>query len=390
MIFAVISRRRAALLWALAAILAVVAIQRLADGFFQLLWLSTPPVDLAIRWREVQQWFAGQPVHGGRFAVYPPASYALLWPALGWVDLTQARWLWGVTTVAAVGWLAWIVARESGTGRGAARAVAALLPPAVYAARAVMVNGQLALHLLPPLLTGLLLLTRRPPSWGRDLGGAVLLLIALTKPSLTAPFMWIVITAPGPLRPAALLGLGYAGVTMVAGAFQPASAIALSGQFVGGAVRDAARASARSHANLHSWIDALGLGWGYTAASLAALLALGWWTYFRARDADPWVRLGVAGLVARFWTFHYRYDDMLLLVPVVALMRIVARQGPGEPVDRGAAVVLTLLTATLLIPARLFFPPWPWQAVESVQTVIWLLALGFLVHRARRDQRSTA
>jgi len=48
------------------------------------------------------------------------------------------------------------------------------------------------------------------------------------------------------------------------------------------------------------------------------------------------------------------------------------------------------LTATLLIPARLFFPPSPWQAIEAVQTVIWLAALAFLVHRVRRDQRSEA
>ena len=98
----------------------------------------------------------------------------------------------------------------------------------------------------------------------------------------------------------------------------------------------------------------------------------------------PWVRLGVAALVARFLTFHHRYDDLLVLVPVVALIRIVNR----EPLDRAAAVMLALLTATLLIPARLLFPPAPWQAIEAVQTVVWLAALGYLVSRVRRDQRS--
>ena len=67
-------------------------------------------------------------------------------------------------------------------------------------------------------------------------------------------------------------------------------------------------------------------------------------------------------------------------------MRIVNR----EPADRGAAVMLALLIAPLLIPARLFFPPSPWQAIEAVQTVIWVAALAFLVHRGRRDQRSEA
>jgi hypothetical protein len=77
------SRRAAILLWVAAALLTLVAIQRLADGLVQLVWVPTPPVDLAIRWRETQRWFAGLPVYNDRFAVYPPGSYPLLWPALG-------------------------------------------------------------------------------------------------------------------------------------------------------------------------------------------------------------------------------------------------------------------------------------------------------------------
>ena len=375
------SRRAAILLWVAAALLTLVAIQRLADGLVQLVWIPTPPVDLAIRWRETQRWFAGLPVYNDRFAVYPPGSYPLLWPALGWVSLVRARWIWGVTSLAALGWLSCIAVRESGARTRPTRAIIALLPFAIYPSRAVMVNGQLALHLLPMVVAGLLLLLRRPPSWRRDLGGAVLLLVALAKPTLTAPFMWIAITARTPLRPAALLGLGYVGLTVAGSFFQAGGPVGLAGQFAGGAVRDAARASAQSHANLHAWIDTLGLGWGYAAASLAALAALGWWTIFRARDADPWIKLGVAALVARFWTFHYRYDDMLLIVPVVSLIRLVGRREPGAPADRGAASVLALLAATLLIPARLFFPPFPWQAIEAIQTIVWLVALGYLVSR---------
>jgi hypothetical protein len=219
-------------------VLAVAALQRLADGLLTLVWLPAPPIDLAIRWREVQRWFAGQP--------------------------------------------------------------------------------------------------------------------------------------------------GYAGLTALGAAFQPASPLALLADFAGGAVRDAARASAQAHANLHSWLDALGLGRGHAPASLAALAALGWWMY-RARAADLWIRLGVAALVARFWTFHYRYDDILVLLPVVALLRIVTGRPPGGPPDRLAAGLLGLAATSLLIPARLLFPPWPWRAVESAQGLIWLAALGLLLLRARRE-----
>ena len=38
-------------------------------------------------WR-CRAWFAGLPVYGSlEHADYPPASYAILWPALGWLDL---------------------------------------------------------------------------------------------------------------------------------------------------------------------------------------------------------------------------------------------------------------------------------------------------------------
>jgi hypothetical protein len=150
---------------------------------------------------------------------------------------------------------------------------------------------------------------------------------------------------------------------------------------------DAVRASSLAHANLHSWIDALGLGWGYAPASLAVLAALGWWTWM-ARGGDPWLRIGVAALVARFWTFHFRYDDMLIVLALVTLLRAVTHRPRGEAVNAAAAVLLALVTASLLIPARVLFPPWPWKAIEAAQTLIWLAALAFLVYRGRRARAS--
>ena len=127
------SRRAAVLLWVGAALLGLVALQRLVDGLAQLVWSQTPPVDLAIRWRETQRWFAGLPVYSDQFAVYPPGSYPLLWPALGWVDLAQARWIWAVTSLAALGWLSCIAVGESGAQSGSMRVIIALLPFAIYA-----------------------------------------------------------------------------------------------------------------------------------------------------------------------------------------------------------------------------------------------------------------
>jgi hypothetical protein len=371
--------------WAPAVVLAAIAAQRLGDGFFQLVWLRKPPIDLYYRWTEVHRWFEGEAVYRHGVAVYPPASYVLLWPLLGWVGLTAARWLWALTTLGMLGWLAWLVGRESGSRTRAGWTAAALLALAVYASRAVMVNGQVGLHLLPPLVAGLLVLRRGAPTWRRDAAAAALLVVALVKPTLTAPLMWLVIAGRGWFRPAALVALCYVGLTLFAARFQPVGLVDLVAQFGQGAVNDAARASGTSHANLHHWIDLAGIGGGHTVASLVALAALGWWVH-RARGVDPWIGIGVAGLVARFWTFHNRYDDILVLLPLVALLRIVTRRGAGQPVDRPAALMASLVAASLLIPARVLFPPWPWQAIEVAQTWIWLGALGFLVYRAERDR----
>ena len=84
---------------------------------FQRLLLEGGPngaIDLARRFYEVSEWFAGGPVYGGIVtAMYPPASYAILWPFLGWMDFTSIRWLWAFSTLVALVWLIVIVLRES-------------------------------------------------------------------------------------------------------------------------------------------------------------------------------------------------------------------------------------------------------------------------------------
>src|ERR1700752_2359331 len=52
-------------------------------------------VDLLQRHEEVHEWFGGVSLYGVRAtAVYPPATYAMLWPFLGWLGPTAARWSW--------------------------------------------------------------------------------------------------------------------------------------------------------------------------------------------------------------------------------------------------------------------------------------------------------
>jgi hypothetical protein len=99
----------------------------------------------------------------------------------------------------------------------------------------------------------------------------------------------------------------------------------------------------------------------------------------------------VAALVARFWSFHFRYDDMLIAVPMIALFRLAkGRPHRGAP-DVTAGVTLAATLATMLAPARLFFVPWPWNALfEAAQTAVWLGVLAFLAYRGWRASRGSA
>jgi len=187
------------------------AFHRLSNEFSRLLWESgkTGAIDLKFHHEVVRLWFTGMPVYGEVGTVYPPASFAILWPFLGWLEVTPARWLWAITTVPALIWMVVLIVDASGAKTLAERAFVALIPLAMYASSATIGNGQFIVHLFPALVTGLLLLGRKRRSWGVDVTSAALILVALTKPTVAAPFFWMVMFVPGRLRPALLVVLGY-------------------------------------------------------------------------------------------------------------------------------------------------------------------------------------
>lgn len=357
--------------------------QRLADALPCLLWNPRCGIDIRRFQPRVRDWFAGGPVPEA--STLPPASYPVLWPLLGWLPLEPALWLWAITSLGGLAWLGVIAVRESGARTPPERLLMALLPFSMYAARATIVNGQFILHVLPPLLAALLMANRQAPTWRRDLGVAALLLVALVKPSVSAPFVLLLALAgegAPRLRPLALLGAGYAGLTLVAAAFRGPGPIALWWTWVSNSVRVAAEQSGRSGAygSLHDWLGAAGLERGNTLATLLLLAALGLFLH-RYRRADIWILLGVTAVAARLWTYHRLYDDMLILLPMVALFRLVARPAP----DRPAAIALGLLWAGAVAPARLFFLPPPGAALFMAALQIgWLVALVVLARAARR------
>lgn len=143
--------------------------------------------------------------------------------------------------------------------------------------------------------------------------------------------------------------------------------------------RSAAFAGTSRHgnaSNLHVWLGMLGLGEWIFPASLLVWLVLGFWIRHH-RDADIRVLLGVAAIVACFWTYHRWYDDVLLLLPMVTLFRLAKQGSAAAGVLLGAAVLLTLA------PGGLFLLPPPLNSAYVFgQTVLWIVTLIILSGRA--------
>ncbi len=217
----------------------------------------------------------------------------------------------------ALAWLAILLLRASEAQDRLDRWFVVLMPLSLNATGVCLGNGQLIIHLLPVILAGLLLVSDPRGGWGRDAAAAGLMTIGLAKPSIAAPFFWIVLFAPRRLRPAVLTVVFYGLLTVGAAHFQKAGLLELIKQWLDYAPGHVAE---EGYADLHKWLTVLGLKSYALPASLIVLVAIGIWTY-RYRKADLWLQLAVVALVARLWTYHRQYDNLLLLPAMLILFR---------------------------------------------------------------------
>jgi hypothetical protein len=373
-------------------LMALAALVWLGYQFWRLLWQTGPrgAIDLKQRYQEVQFWFAGRQVYGTlKMATYPPASYALLWPFVGWLEFTPVRWLWAATTVLALGWSVGLFLKQSLAQTNLERSFVALIPLSIYATGATIGNGQLIVHILPCLVAGLLFLAQGEAQWRSDLLGACLIILALLKPSVSAPFFWIVLFVPGRLRPSLLVVCGYVGVTLLAGAFQEFSLFDLMHRWMMNSREVLAHGAVPySHSNLHSWSTWLGLGKWYPAGSFLLLIALGVWVYFY-RKAELWLLIGVTALVTRFSTYHAWYDDVLISLPAITLFRIALSGKLKEEYHWAAGFLLAITLLFMIAPGGLFLFPRPWNMMYVAgQTLIWMTVLVFLLLYTGREKEA--
>jgi len=376
------------------AIMAVAAFVWLGYEFFRFLWqpdrigsrsIHPGAIDLKILHNLVTSWFRGIPIYTGArssVSVHPPATYALLWPIYGWTGIKVTMFVWTTTAAAALGWLVYLVVRESCASSFLERTFMALIPLAIYPTGAIIGNGQIVIHIIPMTIAGLLLIrSHAGGGWSRDLPGSILFLAALAKPIIAAPFFWIIIFSAGSIRPACLICTGYMVLTLFAAAFQDASLVLLCRQWMTNASHLGVSAG---EANLHILLGYMGLQAWLFPTSLLLFCLLGFWVY-RHRHCDIWILMGVAALIARFWSYHRWYDDLLILLPMITLFRIAKSDFSARGMDLAAGLLLGITLFFMLAPGGLYLLPPPWSTrYVGTQVVIWMVNLVFLMVYAYR------
>jgi len=385
--------------------------------------LQGPPrggIDLGLRWLEVKGWLAGDPIYRTiHDAVYPPASYAMLIPLLGFIKFTTARWIWAGIQVVVLWLLGRMLVCASGARTRSERRMIALLPLGTYPVGACLGNGQLGIVVLTCLVAVIGLL-QKERSLGRDLALAGLLTLSLVKPTVSAPFFWLVLWLGG-LRPASISVLAYVGLALLASTTQPRDVIKLHKQWHHRGVVGAQYGSSRGEGaiqlareaeevkdwevrkdkprskrefvirsvNAHSVLSSLGFARFSTRATFG-LLALAGLLVGLMRRGPPWALAGVTAIIARLYAYHAWYDDVLLLVPIVALARIVTgsdKESPGR--ERLAGLLLVANLLAMLAPGGVYsLPRVPANVYVIAHTLVILVTLGLLVASARGRRES--
>jgi hypothetical protein len=137
-------------------------------------------------------------------------------------------------------------------------------------------------------------------------------------------------------------------------------------------------------------MDALGRKELIAPASLLVLGGLGLWVYLHRR-VDLWILVGVTGIVARLWTYHGWYDDLLILLPMIALFRWIKQRSEVDGYTVLAGALLGTTLAVTLAPGGLYLLPAPFKTLYvGLQTLLWITDFAFLLSIARHDRRTRA
>lgn len=356
--------------------------------------LSPGAIDLYSRFTEVNAWFTtGRVYFGMHEAMHPPATFALLWPLLGILSWTWTKIVWFALSLVGLCWLSRQMIEHSLARTRLQRTFVGLMPFASYAAGAALGNGQLIPLVLPILLYVVLHLSRPVAAEGnRPWLASAAMLWALVQPTIAAPFFWLVLLVTDKKRYGITIAVCYLVLTLVSSYCSADSMLSKKPPFRGTNVlqrwTDKATKGAYHGSRLGGYGSVHDLLAETTwepaqvqAVSLLLLATLGAWVYAH-RHVDLWLLIGITALLARFWTYHRWYDDLLLMLPLVSLFRVTQLPRYGTRAQRIALGLFLVVWGFSLAPGVLYTVP----VLVPLQVTTWLVVVVFLLYLSNRDR----
>lgn len=382
-----LTKQKSKIIYVVIAIMTTISVIWLSYEFWRLLWQTGEwgAVDLRLRYKEVTAFFEGIPVYKEiGHAVYPPATYIILWPFLGWLSEANVRVFWALTTVIFLIVLICQMLYESRSKILPQKVFWALLPLSMYATGATIGNGQLAVHIIPCLLGCFFLLQKHKRSWSQNFLAAILMIFALVKPTISIPFFWIFVVKSLPA--AFLVTVEYILLTVFASLFQPGyGPVELFGAWLTMGEQGASFGATKGEGSLitnisaHSILGAFDLSDWNRFVSSAILLILGIWIY-QNKHRDIWILASVAAIVSKFWIYHGWYDDLILLLPMITLLKISVQFTFNQRQRYFGKLLFTAMFLFTLAPGGIYLFPEPWNFVYLIlQTIILCTVLLFLI-----------
>lgn len=412
-------KHKGLLLYAVIALLSLAILTRLPYEFYRLLFSDSElgAIDLIQRHEEVQSWFSGEPVY--RLldsAVYPPASYLMMWPFMGFESWVIARWVWAISSVVLLAFLIQRLLVSQSINGFANRLFWSLFVCAHYATGITLGNGQLTIHIMAVLVAGLAFLTDNKRSWSVYLGAGSLAALSLIKPTVTLPFMWLVLFIPRNIYPALWTGVIYSFLALMASIFQAGGVLQLhlawfrkgasgaiwsstvtSDEGVSNVLGSEALGQGISnlgnllggdigYGDIQSILGGFGMSQWSLPSSLIILFLTGIWVYFHRR-CNAWILMGIAAIISRIWIYHRVYDDMLIIFAIFAVIAVI-QQGTYPTHPRLGKVLLSLLVIASLLPASLRLLPHPLNLGFTMgQFLLWMVTLLYLLYAAHVERQ---
>ncbi len=386
------------------ALLVAAIISRLPYEFHRLLFSNTElgAIDLIQRYDEVLLWFSGQHIYSIlNSAVYPPASYLMMWPFMGFYSWQLVRWIWAISTVIFLVVLTKILLKNHSLETPLQKTFWALFILAHYSTGITIGNGQFTIYIMLALVACMIFILPGKNHWLKSILGGFFAALSLIKPTVALPFMWLVLFVPKNMYPALATIVIYAGFSLVACSFQEQEIFQLHFDWLSLGMKGAAWSSLISesgeesaflgkdigYADIHNLLASLGMSHWALPVSLSLLALLGCWVYFH-RNCNLWILMGVTTIFSRIWTYHRVYDDMLIILAIFAVIFILKENLNSETEKVGKALLIIAIVCSLA-PASLRLLPSPWDlAFKLSQLSVWLAMLIYLLDSAYKEKKS--